>query len=592
MTSSQNINQEWFEMRDVRRKKFAESVWVPLRLAHKIESLGKYGFVGYKDEFSGAGSLALPISRRDDAIKLGWNDIGLSHTQGVWAHDEFYKTAEAYENRPGEPLGIQLVLVQTFDNEPTEWHLNQDIVIALGLMRERDQWVRPEEDYTLVARLVRDEDGHPISLEIKNEFLRDYLAARSMILRIVAFHSRGAIVEDAKHIDWHDGTLKEKTADSEFEARILQINAGGAWADGSYVILNISRTDIDPEDDVPLPGRENDSNVKVEKRSGNATSHKVPRILGEFWHNEIIEPAPNSIRVRDDDVPINIQYIVDASGLQLPSKQLTNDEEPRWLWFKPEVIFALIKRRGGALEWYTQETGGVSASRGCSVHFGINGSDLITVFAPDVARLPSWQQRIWAAHNITPEGKVSRELLSAQMETKVAKTFAPEKALPEILDGLDNLFKAKIGTPLFRPHIITPELLRSIQRFRALESKGLLALAKDIIRLTADRIDTDALQKILPPPKGEKWGSIKSLEKYLATIISPEAARKVITPLAGIYELRLADSHLPPAEMKRAYEMARVKLDMTPLKQGFWLIASVVSSLMDIARILDTNETE
>jgi hypothetical protein len=591
MVNSGKTNQEWFELRDVRRKKFAESVWVPLRLAHQIEHIGKYGFVGFKEEFSGAGSLAVPISRREQALKLGWGDIGLSHTQGVWAHDEFYKTAEAYENRPGEPLGTQLVLVQTFDNAPTEWHLNQDLVMALGLMRERDQWVRPAEDYTIVARLVRDEDGHPIALEIKNEFLRDYLAARRMLLRISAYHMRSVIEDDSTHINWPNNTLKEDGTDYQFEARILQINKGGTWADGSYAVLNISRTDVDPDDDVPRPGPENDSNVKVVKHSGNATGPKLPRILGEYWHNEIIEPAPHSPRIRHDDVPAGIEYIVDASGSRLPSEKLKDDTEPSWLWFRPEVIFALTKRRGGNLSWYTQETGGVSCSEGYSVHFGINSSDFITVFAPDVARLPVWQQRIWAAYNVTPEGKVSRELLSAQMETKVAKTFAPEKALPEMLEVLDNLFKVRIGVPLFRPHTLTPELFSSIQRFRALESKGLFALAKDIIRLTADRIDTEALQRVTPPPKGEKWGSLKSLEKYLATIIPAKDARELMTPLFGVYDLRIADSHLPPTEMKQAFEMARVNSDDTPLKQGFWLIASATSVLMDIAKILDSPDS-
>jgi hypothetical protein len=462
--------------------------------------------------------------------------------------------------------------------------------MALALKREGDQWLRPEEDYTVVTRLVRNEEGDPVALEIKNEFLRDYLAARNMLLRITAFHMRGVIESDAAFINWPNGTLKEKDTESEFETRILQINQGGAWADGSYAVFNVSRTDVDPEEDVPRPGRENDSNVKVVTHNGTATGPKLPRILGEYWHNEIIEPAANSARIRGDKVSTGIQYAVDASGSRLPSERLQNDEEPSWLWFRPEVIFALSKRRGGDLVWYTQETGGVSCSAGCSVHFGINAADFITVFASDVASLPAWQQRIWAAYNVTPEGKVSRELLSAQMETRVAETFAPEQALPEMLEVLDDLFKSKIGVPLFRPHTLTPELLRSIQRFRALESKGLFALAKDIIRLTADRIDVEGLQAVALPPKGEKWGSLKSLEKYLATIVSVEDARKIMTPLAGVYELRIADSHLPPAEMKKALEMARVNSEASPLKQGFWLIASAVSVLMEIASLLDDTD--
>jgi hypothetical protein len=91
MASTNKIGPEWFELRNVRRKKFAESVWVPLRLSHQIERTGKYGFVGFKEEFSGAGSLAIPLGRREQALKLGWDDIGLSHTQGVWRTASFIR---------------------------------------------------------------------------------------------------------------------------------------------------------------------------------------------------------------------------------------------------------------------------------------------------------------------------------------------------------------------------------------------------------------------------------------------------------------------------------------------------------------------
>jgi len=34
----------------------------------------------------------------------------------------------------------------------------------------------------------------------------------------------------------------------------------------------------------------------------------------------------------------------------------------------------------------------------------------------DIAYLPEWQQRIWSAFNVSPEGGVSDELLASQCE--------------------------------------------------------------------------------------------------------------------------------------------------------------------------------
>lgn len=579
-------------MKDIRRRHLPTVVWIPLRTSEHIESNGEYGYVEYKEEFLGVGSVAIPIARRDEALKLKWSDIGLIHTQGAWATADSYKAAEIYQYRDNVDLGVELVLEQTFPgDEPKEWHLSQDLVIALGLLREGDEWVRPTEDYCVVARLRRG-NKNPISLEIKNEFLRDYLAARKMLLRVSSFRSRDTILENASHIDWPDGHLKESNDQDQFEARVIPIIEGGHMADGTFAVFTVSRTDVDPNEDVPRPGRETDENVKSTQREGKRVGRTLYRVIGELWRDETIEPADFSPRIRGDKVPTGVHYVVDASGTRAPSEELDNEDDPRWLWFRPEVILALIKHRGGGLEWYTQETGGVGCTPGHRIHFGINSANLVTVYAYDIASLPTWQQQIWAGFNVAPEGKVSRELLSAQMETKVADTAPPEGVLPEVLDELDKLFLERIGSPLFRSHSSITDLIAATHRFRALEPNGVLALAKDLIRLTADRIDAAALQKFVSPPLGETWGSLKFLEKYLATIVSANEARKVMGPLAGAYELRIADAHLPSGKLKSAYELARVDPDAPLLAQGFQLMASVVSALIAIFNIVRRNGSD
>jgi len=88
----------------------------------------------------------------------------------------------------------------------------------------------------------------------------------------------------------------------------------------------------------------------------------------------------------------------------------------------------------------------------------------------------------------------------------------------------------------FRKHPSTGELIAAVHRFRAVEAGGFLALAKDLVRLTADRIDATALQRLVPPPAKEKWGSLKSLEKYLGTIMPEANAHAAMTPLFGAYD--------------------------------------------------------
>lgn len=574
-------------MQDIRRRRTPDAVWIPLRVAEHIEQRGKSGYLGFREEFFGLGSVAIPMDRRGEAQKLHWSDIGLGHDHGVWATADYYKPAEIYQYNDRADLGTALVLEQAIGSgEPHEWHLNQDLVFALGLKREGDIWVRPMEDYCPVAQLRRDSDGQPVAIEIKNEFLRDYLCARRMFVRMSSYRQREIIVDDASKFDWPDGEMREVKDGDRFELRVIPIIEGGHLEDGGFAVFHMGRTDVDPEEDVPRPGPESEAAIESRSWTGKHKGQKLYRVMGELWRDEEMEPAAASERVRGDTLPTGIQYIVDAAGQRLSSEALDNEDDPRWLWFRPEVIAALIRHRGGELLWYTRETGGVSCSPGYSKHFGINSAGLVTVYAEDIVKLPTWQQRIWAGYNIAPEGKVSKELLSAQMAGKVAHTTAPEQVLPEVLVALDDIFRNSVGFPLFRAHASTDALVASIHRFRALEPGGVFALAKDLMRLTSDRIDKAALQKIVPPAKGEDWGSLKSLEKYLATIVAPDVARRAMGPLAGANELRIADAHIPARQLEDAFKLAGVSAESLLLDQGMQLIESVTKALIDVDKVM------
>ena len=80
---------------------------------------------------------------------------------------------------------------------------------------------------------------------------------------------------------------------------------------------------------------------------------------------------------------------------------------------------------------------------------------------------------------------------------------------------------------------------------------------------------------------------MKSLENYLATRVSAEEARAAsLGAFAGAYDLRLADAHMPKAELADAFKLAHVDPDAPPLAQGFQLLASVVQALLDIHQVV------
>lgn len=572
------MDQEWFEFRDVRGRRLDSAVWIPLRAVRSLREVGRKGYVGYLEEFYGVGSLAVSCDQREAAERLGWMDVGISHEHSGSYQDGRYIPADHYESYEGALIGIHPVLDQRGNrDEQSEWHLHQDMVITLGLKREGDVWVAPDEGYLEIAHLRRRESGRPCLLEFRAEFLKDYLCARSMALYVTSYRNREEVVEEANHLDWTDNPIREAEGGDRWEGRVREIHEGGEPYGESVAVFHVSRTDVDPKEDVPVFGFPGDKDTTSQTSKRKFEGRKLYVMQGELWRNEWVEPASHSPRIRWDERPSTVSFIVDASGATENADALKDDS--RWLWFGPEVIMTLAHRRGGHLHWYTCNTGGVRCSPDDDIHFGMNDLGLINVYAKDIALIPEWQQRIWAGYNVTPEGGVSEELLASQMKARPAATQAPEEFLPKAIERLNKISNDVYEISIFRDHGQYESLLAVSHRFRAVNQSGLFALAKDIARLTADSIDTAAIHSKVALPSGKKWGSLKSLEHLVAGHVEPQVAHSHMGPLFGIYELRQADAHLASSSIEEILELIGVDRAAPIVLQGFALLDACVTCL-------------
>lgn len=580
-------DQAWFEMKDVRRRRLDGSAWIPLRERQHPVRVGEYGHSGFQDEVVLRASIAVPLVQRALAQHLDWHALGITDHR-AYAEGDMYTPADVHRETRGPGAGLEAVrlVIQQPGNsaEQDEWRLHQDFVVALALRREDDIWVAQDEGYEPVVRLKRDERGRAVLLEVRAGFLKDYLAARRMALYVSSYRERVEVCEEITHITW-PSDMREVQGLDRWQGRVCEIHEGGMAFGGKTAVFHASRTDVDPEDDVPVMGPPTDENVRSASWRSEDTRRKLYRVVGEFWRREWVEPGAASPRVRADHVTSAISFIVDAAGRKVHADDLSEEDdfssEGRWLWFRPELIEALVTRRGGSLIWYRRDTGSVGCSPDYGVHFGMNELGWVTVYAKDVASLPEWQRQLWTGFNAVPDGGVSRELLAAQVNAEPAATFAAEDALSKLLQELDRAATAQFGFPLLHPHEHQAEALVRIHRFRACDRKGLYALAKDVARVTADAIDAKAIQSVVAPPKGETWGGLKSLEKLLARSAGPDRARLIMGPLAGVYDLRLADAHPEGSGIDDAMKLAQVDPSLPPVLQGRQLLESTVAALVN-----------
>jgi hypothetical protein len=493
---------EWFEMRDVTRSRLAAGVWIPLYVSDERRE-HSFGEPNHWSEYNGIRTFAVLRKDRVAAEAVDWSRAAQTH--GPYAYGKTYHSAETILSADEKPIGVHLALVQNFSgNIESQWTLNQDLIFALNLLREGDVWLSPGDGYTEVAQLRRSASGEPTGLYIKPDYLKDYLAARKMALRIVPFRQRQATFRATDTFGWAEERFTEERDGGSF--------VGSAWPVGgeSVMVMQVGRTDTWSSDELPEMGPPSDNNVVSEQRTFNRPQHGLHAVEGEFRREEWLEAAASSPRVRHDKVPSAVTFIVDGAGGRQSADQLNDEDIGKWLWFKPGVVLAILSHRGAAIEWYTRFTAGISlSSESPLVHFGLNLRGFVVAYARDVARLTEWERVVWAGFNVNPDGGLPDELKQAQVGGEVADTQAPEKFFGKALTVLDAASTCRWGRPLLREHASTEEIASRIHRYRALDEAGFLALAKDIARLTADSIDSAQLQSLVTLAKGEKLGSLK-----------------------------------------------------------------------------------
>ncbi|MGA3681990.1 hypothetical protein [Pseudomonas graminis] len=580
------MSEEWILQIKETRRVFSNATWVPLRAS--VESRkGDIKTAGHVGEYFGCGSVAFPPEHRQLVEKrLGWRDIGIGHTVAPYAYEDgHYASIDQYQYNDKEPIGVNLVYEHP---HPVvggrKWILSPDLVVALHLVKEGDNWVRPEENFVVVARETVGEDGEYRQIEIKREFLLDYLAARNMSLRLAYYRQRVEnvpVFEDSAYSDLQPHNEERDNGKFTLIVRKLDDVFGGSWA-----IFRAWRTDVDEDDDAPVMGPENHSNTDHESSNGHRGGYTGVRVEGEFWREEWIDHQSKSLRVRGDADPHLPQFIVETDGTRMRSAELNNEDIGRWLWFRASVVNELLNSRGFNLAWYTAETGAINSTSGYKTHFGINSAALITVYAHDIARLATWEQHVWAGHNLVPEGKVSSELLDSQVRAKPASTYAVEEMFFGSMRLLEDGFRDKYKISLFTHDINDFEAGQQISRFASKDRGSLLRLAKDIIRVFSDRLNIGELRKLSAHQEKTKLGSNKLLQSILAEKIGDDKAKRVFAEIAGAYDMRVGDAHPTGSKVTDAIKLAGVDEEASPLRQGEQLIHNVGRSIWYTGKFL------
>ncbi|WP_130392949.1 hypothetical protein [Cupriavidus agavae] len=175
-----------------------------------------------------------------------------------------------------------------------------------------------------------------------------------MGLFVASYFSRDEILDNVSGIQWSQDGSKAEWDEGHWEGRAWAIHEGHGENYGSETaVFHATNSGLDTEEDVPkfdfgeVAGKS--STWKVQHKG-----RKLFRVMGEVWKEEWIPPADASPRVKGDDVPPTAFFAVDSSGTR-ESRQ-TLGSKGQWLWFRPELVPALLQYRDSQLHWYTKDS--------------------------------------------------------------------------------------------------------------------------------------------------------------------------------------------------------------------------------------------
>ena len=164
-----SFDKKWFEFEPEVKRRYADQTWVPLRMSRNRQTGSSATKPPYNSECWAVGTVAFPPENMSTAEEMHWSELGTGNDRSSYAYrDGHYKRSDEFQHYDKETVGTNLVLVQRGTRTRKEvWHINQDLIMALDLVKEGNNWVSPSQDFDVVIKEEFSEDGSFSAIEIK-----------------------------------------------------------------------------------------------------------------------------------------------------------------------------------------------------------------------------------------------------------------------------------------------------------------------------------------------------------------------------------------------------------------------------------------
>jgi len=553
----------WLLMNDIKNVNITDKSWITVLAYIEERNDINPGYDGYQRQYDCINSIIIKKNEIKKLPLLLRNTVIQSADNRPSAYDRTYERIEEFSDYQSKITGEYFIYKRNHPlNQKREICISQDLIFALDLFNIGDNYYDPHFNDELVIRIDNDDKKETYKVDIRKDYLLDYLSARNMSLLVDRYFERQ--VDTINNL--YDDNIQEEVTDYSYALFASKTLPNGMRPGDSALVMKVSYKDVDYNEDIPEYDEARDTQVEQSeiKYEGEGINH----YLAEFRRIYVLHNNGISIKIRRDKVKLNYKYYVDNTNKKVLSDKLIT--KIQFLWFKPDIIKILLQGKYCTLRWFTRDTCQIGNIEN-HIWFGVNKLGLINVFAKDIIELPEYYQNKWFSYNCPPNGGVSQELLMSQIEASPANTKPSEYLLKISLQEINNAFLDIYSKPIFKEATEAVDLDKQINRFQSISQDDCFALCKNINRFIIERFNNDVLIE-LSSDMEKRTGSLKRLEHILSK--KDAGASKIISPLFIIYDMRIIDAHYTEVSAKDIFK--RFDIEITETEENYIMIAEYI----------------
>lgn len=553
----------WLLMNDIKNINITDKSWITVLAYIEEKNDINLGYNGYQRQYDCINSIIIKKKELKKLPLLMRNTVMQSADNRPSAYDRTYERIEEFNDYHSKITGEYFIYKRSHPlTQKREISISQDFIFAMDLFCIGNNYYDPHFDDELVIRVENDEHKETYKVDIRKDYLLDYLSARNMSLIVDRYFERQ--VDTISNL--YDDKIQEEVTDYSYALFVSKTLPNGMRPGDSALIMKVSYKDVDYDEDIPEYDEAKDTQVEQSevKYEGEGINH----YLAEFRRIYVLHNNGISIKIRRDKINLNYKYYVDNTNKKVLSKKLIT--KIQFLWFKPDIIKILLQGKYCTLRWFTKDTCQIG-NMDNHIWFGVNKLGLINVFAKDIIELPEYYQSKWLSYNCPPNGGVSQELLMSQIEASPANTKSSEYLLKVSLQEINEAFLGKYSKPIFKETAETVDIDKQINRFQSVSQDNCFALCKNMNRFIIERFNNDVLIE-LSSDMEKRTGSLKRLEHILSK--KDGKASEIISPLFIIYDMRIIDAHYTEVSAKDIFK--RFDIEITETEDNYIRIAEYI----------------